>query len=136
MKYFNPLLHIAGKTWEFLKNTLFSKKWWDKYYWIPVAVVVGLILGILSGGKSKPTVEIVKKLRRLENQESENIAEHEKDAKEKDAEIEQEAKKKQQDIEEKTSKKISEIRKDIEEDSKKLKNDSEAINNILNDLVE
>tara|TARA_R100001163_G_C5023612_1_gene165772 strand:- start:617 stop:1027 length:411 start_codon:yes stop_codon:yes gene_type:complete len=136
MKYFNPLLHIVGKVWEFLKSTLFSKKWWDKYYWIPVAFLVGLILWILSGGKTKPPAEVFRKMRDRDNQEAESIAKHEKEAEEKDAEIEEEAKKKEEEIKEEAAQKISDAAKDIEEENKKIKNDSKAVNDLLNDLVE
>ena len=69
----NVLSKFFSGVWEFLKSTLFSKKWWDKYYWIPVAFLVGLILWILSGGKKNPTEKVVKRLHDIKKSERKNI---------------------------------------------------------------
>ena len=103
----NVLSKFFSGVWEFLKSTLFSKEWWDKYYWIPVAFLVGLILWILSGGRKNPT-----------------------------AKVESEAKEQKEHIQKEADRKVKDARDKLKKENKKLEDDSEAVNDILNDILD
>ena len=122
--------------WKFLRSTLLSKKWWDKYYWIPVAFLVGLILWILSGGKRSPSEKIVKRLNEIKKEERENIAKIKQNATKENTKLESEARKEKKLIEKEKANKIADAKEKIKNENKALKDDSEAVNNMLNDLLE
>ena len=118
----NVLSKFFSGVWEFLKSTLFSKEWWDKYYWIPVAFLVGLILWILSGGRKNPTEKVVKRLNDIKKSERKNI--------------ESEAKEQKEDIQQEADRKVKDARDKLKKENKKLEDDSEAVNDILNDILD
>ena len=132
----NVLSKFFSGVWEFLKSTLFSKEWWDKYYWIPVAFLVGLILWILSGGKKSPTEKVVKRLNDIKKSERKNIAKIKKEATDKESEVESEAKEQKEDIQKEADRKVKDARDKLKKENKKLEDDSEAVNDILNDILD
>ena len=132
----NVLSKFFSGVWEFLKSTLFSKEWWDKYYWIPVAFLVGLILWILSGGMKNPTEKVVKRLNDIKKSERKNIAKIKKEATDKESEVESEAKEQKEDIQKEADRKVKDARDKLKKENKKLEDDSEAVNDILNDILD
>tara|TARA_A100001515_G_scaffold144937_1_gene150844 strand:- start:1892 stop:2302 length:411 start_codon:yes stop_codon:yes gene_type:complete len=132
----NVLSKFFSGVWEFLKSTLFSKEWWDKYYWIPVAFLVGLILWILSGGRKNPTEKVVKRLNDIKKSERKNIAKIKKEATDKESEVESEAKEQKEDIQKEADRKVKDARDKLKKENKKLEDDSEAVNDILNDILD
>ena len=136
MQVLTILADFFARVWIFLRNTLLSKKWWDRYYWIPVAFLVGLILWLLSGGKRNPSEKIVKRLNEIKKAEREKIAEIRHDATKENTKLESEARKEKELIKKETAKKIADAKEKIKNENKALKDDSEAVNNMLNDLLE
>ena len=136
MQVLTILADFFARVWKFLRNTLLSKKWWDRYYWIPVAFLVGLILWLLSGGKRNPSEKIVKRLNEIKKAEREKIAEIRHDATKENTKLESEARKEKELIKKETEKKIADAKEKIKNENKALKDDSEAVNNMLNDLLE
>ena len=132
----NVLSKFFSGVWEFLKSTLFSKEWWDKYYWIPVAFLVGLILWILSGGRKNPTEKVVKRLNDIKKSERKNIAKIKKEATDKESKVESEAKEQKEDIQKEADRKVKDARDKLKKENKKLEDDSEAVNDILNDILD
>ena len=132
----NVLSKFFSGVWEFLKSTLFSKEWWDKYYWIPVAFLVGLILWILSGGRKNPTEKVVKRLNDIKKSERKNIAKIKKEATDKESKVESEAKEQKEHIQKEADRKVKDARDKLKKENKKLEDDSEAVNDILNDLLD
>ena len=132
----NVLSKFFSGVWEFLKSTLFSKKWWDKYYWIPVAFLVGWILWILSGGKKNPTEKVVKRLHDIKKSERKNIAKIKKEATDKESKAESEAKDQKEHIQKEADRKVKDARDKLKKENKKLEDDSEAVNDILNDILD
>jgi len=132
----NILSKFFSGVWEFLKSTLFSKEWWDKYYWIPVAFLVGLILWILSGGKKNPTEKVVKRLNDIKKSERKNIAKIKKEATDKESKAESEAKDQKEHIQKEADRKVKDARDKLKRENKKLEDDSKAVNDILNDLLD
>ena len=132
----NVLSKFFSGVWEFLKSTLFSKEWWDKYYWIPVAFLVGLILWILSGGRKNPTEKVVKRLNDIKKSERKNIAKIKKEATDKESKVESEAKEQKEHIQKEADRKVKDARDKLKKENKKLEDDSEAVNDILNDILD
>ena len=122
---------------EILKKIhCFPKSGGDKYYWIPVAFLVGLILWLLSGGKRNPSEKIVRRLNEIKKAERENIAKIRHDAKKEETKLESDARKEKERIQKETNKKIADAKDEIEKENKALKDDSEAVNSMLNDLLD
>ncbi len=132
----NVLSKFFSGVWEFLKSTLFSKEWWDKYYWIPVAFLVGLILWILTGGKKSPTEKVIGRLNDIKKSEREKIAKITKESNKKNSKFEDEAKKQKEHIQKETDRKVKDAEDNIKEENKALEDDSDAVNNILNDILD
>jgi len=130
------LTNLLGRVWKFLKNTLLSKKWWDRYYWIPVAFLVGLIMWLLSGGKKNPSEKIIKRLNEIKKEERENIAKIRHDATKEESKLESDARKEKERIQKEADKKVADAKDEIEKENKALKDDSEAVNTMLNDLLD
>ena len=126
----NDLSKFFSGVWEFLKSTLFSKEWWDKYYWIPVAFLVGLILWILSGGRKNPTEKVVKRLNDIKK------SKIKKEATDKESKVESEAKEQKEHIQKEADRKVKDARDKLKKENKKLEDDSEAVNDILNDILD
>lgn len=136
MTILNFMANLFGQIWKFLRNTLLSKKWWDRYYWIPVAFLVGLILWLLSGGKKNPSEKIVKRLNEIKKAERENIAKIRHDATKEETKLESDARKEKERIQKEADKKVADAKDEIDKENKALKDDSEAVNSMLNDLLD
>lgn len=136
MTVLHTLASLLGRTWDFLKDTLLSKKWWDRYYWVPVAFLVGLILWLLSGGKRNPSEKVIKRLNEIKKEERENIAKIRHNATKEASKLESESGKEKERIQKETEKKVADAKDEIEKENKALKDDSEAVNTMLNDLLD
>jgi len=136
MAVLHILANLLGRIWDFLKNTLFSKKWWDRYYWIPVAFLVGVIIWILSGGRRSPSEKIVTKLNEIRKNERENIVEIEREAKKIENNLESEHQKETKRIQDESDQKLEEVKERLKEDHESMKDDSQAINDALNKLMD
>jgi Sec-independent protein translocase protein TatA len=121
---------------NFIRRTIFSKSWWDKYYWIPTTFLVGILLWILSGGKESPLGNIFKRINKIEKDNKSNIEDIKSDSDTKDKEIQDKAKADKEKIQEETKETLAEIRKELDNESKAIAGDSGAINDELNSILD
>mgnify|MGYP003638989507 FL=1 len=136
MRVLSILAKFFTGLWKFLRSTLLSKKWWDKYYWMPVAFLVGLITWILSGGTKSPSKKIIDKINGIKKSEREKIAKITKESKKRNSKDESEAEEQKERIQKETARKLEDARDKIEKENKKLESDSDTVNDMLNDLLD
>ena len=121
---------------KFIRETVLSKSWWDKYYWIPTTFLVGVLFWVLSGGKKSPLADIFKRIHEIEKDSTDKINTIKSESEIKDMEIQDKAVRDKTRIMKETAEAIAEIRKELNNESKDIAGDSAAINDELNSILD